>query len=332
MNARGILAIGVLAAWGAGIAAFAQRELSRSPRERLAEAATRVAPGATYFAVERDGKHVGFASTTIDTIAGGLKATDYFVADLVVGDSVQRTTAQSVVHLSRGLALRDFAITFGTSAQPTVVDGRIVGDTLLEYSVRRPVGAPTTTRVRLGGPLLLPTQVPLAIALGTAPKVGDAHTVDTFDPITLTVRTVNYALRAESLFVLVDSAAYDAGTKRWAGVHADTVHGWHLVSTGTEPFDGWTDNLGRMISVQAASGLTMRRVAYEMAFENWRTSSATSGERFPNDSAPGQLPENALHKRIVVGRLQAPTELAQGHGALQAGVPRRHDRPHARQP
>ena len=39
MNARGLMAIGILAAWGAGIAAFAQREMSRSPREKLAEIA-----------------------------------------------------------------------------------------------------------------------------------------------------------------------------------------------------------------------------------------------------------------------------------------------------
>ncbi|MEO7965710.1 MAG: hypothetical protein ABIT38_17510, partial [Gemmatimonadaceae bacterium] len=65
---------------------------------------------------------------------------------------------------------------------------------------------------------------------------------------------------------------------------------------------------------------TMRRVAYEMAFENWRTSSATSGERFPNDSALGQRPENALHRRIVVGRLQAPTELAQSTARFKPTV------------
>ena len=75
MNARGLMAIGILAAWGAGIAAFAQREISRSPREKLAEIAARVAPGATYFAVERAGAHVGFASNTIDTIPGGLLVT-----------------------------------------------------------------------------------------------------------------------------------------------------------------------------------------------------------------------------------------------------------------
>ena len=271
MTGRGFVAVAVLAAWGAGIAAYANREMNRSPRERLAEAAARVAPGATYFAVERGGRHVGFASTTIDTIPGGLQATDYFVADVESGGEVRRATAQSVVRLTRGLSLRSFTVSFAAGGETTVAEGRTVGDSLLEYSVDAPGRERTTTRVPLDGPLLLPTLVPLAVALGTPPEVGKSQTIATFDPLTMTVAPLTVTVRAESLFVLVDSAAYDGGTRRWAGVHADSVRGWHLVGGDGSTLDGWADDLGRMIVARAPAGFALRRTAYEMAFENWRT-------------------------------------------------------------
>lgn len=269
MTGRGVVAIAVLAAWGAGIAAYAQHERSRTPRERLAEAAARVAPGATYFAVERNGAHVGFASSTIDTVPGGLQVTDYLVADRSVEGTPPRTTAQSVVRLSRALGLRDFTIVFGTGSQRVRATGRTVGDTLLEYVVST-AETSDTTRVRLTGPLLLPTLVPLAVALGEPPAVGRRYTMDTFDPLTMSARPLAVTVRAESLLVVVDSATFDANSRRWLGVHADTVRGFRIVADDGGPFDAWIDALGRMISVQAPAGLTLRRTAYEVAFENWR--------------------------------------------------------------
>lgn len=273
MNARGLMAIGILAAWGAGIAAFVQRERSRSPREKLAEVAARVAPGATYFAVEREGAHIGFASNTIDTIPGGLQVTDYLVADLGVGGTVQRATAQSVVRLSRGLALRDFTMTFGSDSQSVRATGRTVGDSILEYVVQAAGTTSDTNRVRLTGPLLLPTLVPLVVALGEPPKVGRQYTIQTFDPTTMSARAMPVSIRAESLFVLLDSAAFDPNTRRWLGAHADTVRGFRVSADDGGAFDTWIDEMGRMITMRAPAGLSMRRTAYEMAFENWRNAS-----------------------------------------------------------
>lgn len=273
MNARARLAIGILAAWGAGIGAFAYRELARTPRERLAAAAARIAPGATYFAVERDGRHVGFASSTIDTVPGGLQVTDFLVADLPLRGALQRATAQSLVHLSRALALRDFTILVGSDSLVLRADGRLSGDTALSYVVQAPATPADTTRRQLAGPLLLPTIVPLAIMLGDEPEVGRESVIDTFDPVTMSVRALPVSIRAESLFVLVDSAAFDAGSRRWSGVHSDTVRGFHLTATNGDAFDAWVDATGRMIAVRAPGGLTLKRTAYELAFENWRNAS-----------------------------------------------------------
>lgn len=274
MNGRTLAAIGVLAAWGAGLAAFAQREAARSPRDRLAEAATRIAPGAIYFAVDHDGRHAGFASSTIDTVPSGLQATDYLVVDRAVNGAGRRTRLHSVAHLSRGLVLRDFTITVDSTGRPVTVAGRVAGDTLLELVTSVAGSAADTSWLPLSSPLLLPSLIPFAVALGSRPEVGSRHELALFDPQTMSVRRLQASLAAESLFVVVDSAVYDAGSRRWHGVHADSVRGWRLVEGGGGPLDIWIDEQGRTILVPERGGTGMRRTAYEVAFENWRTASA----------------------------------------------------------
>jgi len=283
VTARGLVAVVVLAAWGAGIAAFAQRELNRSPRERLAEAAMRIAPGASYFAVERAGRHIGFASSTVDTIPGGLQVTDYQVADAEGHGGLERATTQSVARLSRGLVLRDFSVSHGSASGAVKATGRVAGDSVLEYAVERPGQTTDTTRVSLSGPLLLPSQVAMAIALGERLEEGQLHRYETFDPVTLRHQSLRVAVRAESVFVVVDSAAFDPNSRRWLGAHADTVRAFHLRAEAPAALDLWVDELGRPVRIAASREVTLRRTAYEVAFENWRTASplrrAASSER-----------------------------------------------------
>ena len=70
MKRRGAVALTVLVAWAAGLAVFVRREIRNAPAQRLAEAALRVSPGAAYYRVEKDGRQIGFASSTIDTTRG----------------------------------------------------------------------------------------------------------------------------------------------------------------------------------------------------------------------------------------------------------------------
>lgn len=298
MTSRGLLAAGILTAWGVGIAVYAQRERTRSPRARLAEVAARVAPGATYFAVQSHGRHVGFASSTIDTIPGALQVTDYLVADLPVRGVEQRTTAQSVVHLSRALALREFTVSLTSDSLAMRSTGRLLGDSLLELVLQLADGAADTTRVRFAGPLLLPTLVPLVVALGDAPEVGRRMKVTTFDPVSRQVQQLLLRVAAESLFVVVDSAAFNPAAKRWLGAHADTVRGFHVVADSGGRFDSWIDEQGRPIAVQATPSLTMQRTAYEVAFENWRTRSA---HRSAAGGSTDELSDASRARAIALG-------------------------------
>ena len=112
MKRRGAVAATVLVAWAGGLVTFMNRERRNAPAQRLAEAALRVSPGAAYYRVEKDGRQIGFASSTIDTTRGSLSIRDYLSADLAVGGTEHRATATSDVRLSRALALTDFQLLF----------------------------------------------------------------------------------------------------------------------------------------------------------------------------------------------------------------------------
>lgn len=274
MSRRGFIGIAVVLAWAAGLAAFAQRELSRSDEERLAESALRVAPGATYFAVLRDGKHIGFASTTIDTLPSRIQVTDYLVADIASGDSVRRETVRTRVRLTRRLVLHDWFVQQTTDSVPRIVRGRVLGDSVLEFVARSPIGARGRTsdssrRVLHEHVTAAPLVGTVTMLVGPA-RVGRAVTFQAMDPSTGNTQTTPVRLAAESLFVVPDSAAYDAPAAKWRGVHNDSVRAWRLEGVAGRL---WVDVLGRVVRHERPDGTTLQRTAYELAFENWRATS-----------------------------------------------------------
>jgi len=280
MSRRVAIAVGVLALWLGGLALLARRELFRPHMEKLAEAGLRVGPGATYFAVLQQGQQIGFASSTVDTADGGITVHDYLVADLPVGGALHRATARSEVVLTRALRVNSFKIQMDAGLAPVDASGRVIGDSLLVLALKSAEGAPDTQRVKLSGPVLLPTLVPLAVALGDRPKVGSSITLPVFDPIAMAARDVKVSVQAESVFVLQDSSVFDQTRARWLGARPDTVRAWRLTTTtanGSSGFGGWVDEQGRLVLANQLLGMTLERRPYEVAFENWKADALARG-------------------------------------------------------
>src|ERR687896_2051326 len=151
MNRRGVVAGAILVAWGAGLGLLVRREYFRPQVERLAEAAMRVTPGPSYYAVLQGGRHIGFASTTVDTGVTTITVTDYLVADLPVGGRTHRATARTVVSLSRGFRVRDFTFDLTAGAGPIKASGHVDGDSVVTLVVRAGTARPDTQRIRVQG-------------------------------------------------------------------------------------------------------------------------------------------------------------------------------------
>ena len=270
-QARLLAAVVILGAWGAGLTMLVQREFYQGRPQRLAEAALRLNPSATYFAVEQGGKVIGFASTTIDTLTNGVDAIDYFVADFPVGGTQQRTSKRSIVKLSRSLSLKTFDTQVDSRSAPVHTGGRADGDSAIVYVKYTGTQPTDSQRVSVRGPVLLPAVVPIAIALGDKPKVGRTFSLPTFDPSAMTSAVTGFSIDAESLFTLVDSAKFDLDKGEWVGALTDTVRAWRVETPGTTGgFSGWIDAQGRVVQRALPDGITLKRTAYELAFENWR--------------------------------------------------------------
>jgi transglutaminase-like putative cysteine protease len=166
--------------------------------------------------------------------------------------------------------------------------GTVSGDTLLVVVLRAVAGQPPDTqRIHLSGPILLPTLVPLAVALGERPKVGRSYTLPVFDPLSMQSRDVRVGVQAESLFVVEDSSVFDAKSERWTGALPDTVRAWRLAnadaSTNGGGFSGWVDEQGRVVRANQVLGFTLERRPYEVAFENWKADVARRGNEVTAD-------------------------------------------------
>jgi transglutaminase-like putative cysteine protease len=287
---RASIAVGVLALWLAGLGVLVQRELFRPHAERLTEAGLRVTPSATFYAVLQRGQQIGFASSTVDTTDGGITQDDYLVADLPIAGKLHRASARTSVKLSRALRLRSFSLDVDADLAPIKASGTVVGDSVLLVVLKGVAGQATDTqRVKLTGPILLPTLLPIAVALGQRPRPGARYTLPVFDPASMAQRDVQISVEAESVFVLPDSSVFDRTSQRWLGARPDTIRAWKLVTPatgatgGTSGFNGWVDEQGRVVLVNQLLGFTLDRRPYEVAFENWKADARARGTRVTAD-------------------------------------------------
>ena len=189
----------------------------------------------------RDLERKGLASSTIDTSTAIIEQRDYLVADIPIGGKVHRATARTNVTLTRTLRLKAFEVSLEADEGPMKVQGDVVGDTLLRYTVAAGTNAASTDTqtLKLGGPILLPTLVPLAVALEEKPRVGKSYVLPIFDAASLAPRDVRLDIRAESLFVVNDSSVFDSTSGRWHGVLPDTVRAWQIVAQSGSGVGGW---------------------------------------------------------------------------------------------
>lgn len=269
------LAVIIVAAWVAALGGLVRRDVLRTASQRMADLALRVNPGDLYYAIERDGRHIGYALSSIDTLPDTsdvyIVVRDELVYDMTIGDSVHRARTQSEIALSRGFELLRFSSESDEGNGRMRRTGWMEDDSTVVY-VNEVGAAPPDTQRRVTEPLaLLPDLVPLASVLSASPRVGRRRTHRSLNENWQGVDR-HTEIRAESLFVVNDSARMDDGSGRWVSALRDTVRAWRVVTDGDPPFDGWLDAQGRMVAVDHRRGFTLRRMAFELAFENWRLS------------------------------------------------------------
>ncbi|MBE0593778.1 MAG: transglutaminase domain-containing protein [Gemmatimonadales bacterium] len=263
------VAVVVLLCWIGVMGWLVRREYFRPRTELLGEAALNVAPGATYYALDLGGQQIGFASSLVDTLSDTVRVEDQMLLRIPALGTVQRVEARTRVNLTRGLQLRSFDATLRGEDVRFAVRGVVQGDTLLSVEIES-VDSRQHYEVPLGEPIMLPALLPLNLALGGELAVGRTYAVKLFDPLQLSQRDVNIAVTAESVFVVPDSAELMGADPVWVAARWDTVHAWQVrQDMGGFQVEAWIDDLGQIVQASSPMGFTMRRTAFEIAFENF---------------------------------------------------------------
>ena len=253
-----------------------RREYFKTGALRLQEAALRVGPGAEFYAVSMGAGPIGYASSTVDTTAEGLRVRDLLVVDIEALGKVQRTQLATEIRLTRDLRLRGFDGSLDAPGAAFRASGVVEGDSVLSVTVDAGGGRPHVTRVSLEHPIVMNSLLPLQLAFGHQLAPGKEYAVRLFDPMTMEERDVTVRVLAESTLVAPDSARLDSAAGRWVPARQDTMRAWKVAEEyGGVSTESWIDRQGRIVSAVSPIGFRMERMPFEMAVENWRKSAET---------------------------------------------------------
>ena len=267
----------IIVAWIVGLALLVRREYFRPQLERLAEAATPRRAGRGV--LRRDAGRPPGRLRVVDARYG--RAVDH--RSTTISSPICRSAARRVARrrartctLSRALHMSSFDLTLDAEGAPMRAERRVDGDSVLVLAVQTGRRSRTRSASRSRGRFSCRRSCRSRSRLGEHPKVGKHYVLPVFDPATMAPKDVGVDVRAESSFVVNDSSVFDSATPRWRGVRPDTIRAWQVVTRDRR----WIQRLDRRARADrrddAARASTLRRMPYEVAFENWRTDSGTS--------------------------------------------------------
>jgi hypothetical protein len=320
---RRTLAWVVLGVWVATLGWLVQRQYFRSTGSRLAEAALAIPPGARYYRLSIGDSAIGFASTTIDTLADSIRVDDVLVQDVTTPGRLDRTTARSSAIVGRSLRLRSLTVAFDGDEGPFDARGDVLGDSVLRLAFVI-AGDSDVARVRLDRSPVVPSLLALRLAFGGELQIGHRYALRLFDPITLGERDVALSVAAETTLVVSDSAAFDSVANVWVPVLWDSVPAFRLdADSGGQRL--WIDAQGQVVRTEEPTGTVLERAAFELAYENFRhrDTAALVRRAAPGPGgiiaatalAAGTLPDGAARERFrVIVRNADPSRLLLGGG------------------
>ncbi|MEO5567275.1 MAG: hypothetical protein ABIR92_02210 [Gemmatimonadaceae bacterium] len=259
-----MVAIGVLLLWGVGLGFLVRREFFRPRMDLLTEAGLRINAYTSFFALRQSGNLVGYGSSVVDTTTSEITITDLMIRETSVRRP--RASKRSRIHLTRTFRMKDFESQIVTNTVNLRTTGKIEGDSLV-FTMTSGGKPPTTSTIKLDGPILVPQLVPLAIALTSEPAVGRKYTFPVFDPSTQSVVQVKSRIEKDTTFILSDSAVFDSTRKVWKSIRDVPVKAW-LISSSPGGYNGWLDETGHIVRTTELDADVLRS-SIEEAFENW---------------------------------------------------------------
>lgn len=307
------LAVLILVIWMGAMGWLIRREYFPADHDLLfSNVVLSISPGATYYRLLVGDQQVGFASSTVDTLADTVRLQDVVLMEIPSGGVAQRVEGRTVANMTRGLALRSFEATFRDAAAQYVARGMVEGDTQLSLTVESVGGFRNTVVLPIDPRVTLPMLLPLQLAFRGELQAGRAYTHELLDPLLLTRRATTARVVAESTWVVPDSADLLDGATQWTPATYVTLHAWQVNhALGALPYSVWVDDLGQVVDATTPSGFHVERTAYEIAYENF-----ANRARKPALVAPGTPIE---HGTVWAVRRTPPGEVTTSLRVLVRG-------------
>ncbi|MEO7042317.1 MAG: hypothetical protein ABI035_08665 [Gemmatimonadaceae bacterium] len=239
------LAAALIAAWLVGLVALSRRSRDVSDVQLLTQGALRIDPATFYYALSRNGTQIGDATSSIDTSSSGFKSQNLVRLAPDSGTKNRDLTATSTAYLDRSFTLDSFEVNVTGTGQPLWFRGVTAAQSKL----------------------LLPSLAPIALILSHRPAVGRRVDQWIYNPVSRRVERVTLTIAAESLFSVVDSAAFDTTLHAWAAAHTDTIRSWEI-TTPSRGVSAWVDAHGRIVAASEPGGASLMRTTYEIALLN----------------------------------------------------------------
>lgn len=271
------MAIAILGSWAGTLGWLAWRVYHRGGSAFTTGTVTVLPPDAYFFAVLVAGEQIGVGTITVDTLTNGVRITEQLAFDLPIQRTRSRSQYTTQYTLNSDLKLQDFRLSFPGLSAPVIQQGTMEGDSVL---VITPGTGEPSRRVRVGdSPLLPPMMATVELALQQRLRTGEHTRIGVFDPVTLTRDSVDLAVLGDSVFMVPDSAEFNAAVRTWEPVHSDTMRAWLVAWQDSRHRYGlWVDSRGLPIVIRTPSGLSLYRSAFEIVSTNYR---ALRGRRPP---------------------------------------------------
>jgi hypothetical protein len=232
------------------------------------EAALQVQPSSDYYLIERDGIPIGGATAEVDTTGYGIIFRQHAFGRLMEGDSSEVVLRARSTY-TPALAFGGFRIAVERDADSLVMTGQRTEDSVLIVTVDAGGSAGPRRRLSAKDPLFLPASAAVPLVLLNRPRRGLRAETQIFDPFRQQARTIPMRVTRDSVFIVVDSAAFDTTSRRWVPARRDTVRAW-LVTSDSTRVRAWVDRAGRVVAASDGRGTRAERTAYEIVYENWR--------------------------------------------------------------
>lgn len=257
---RRAVGLAVIGLWLVVLGWHAGEEHFLDEAERLARGVAILAPGDTYYSVLAEGRPVGWARSSVDTLPGN----EGF--ELETRLEMPSLSVRTESGLDSLLSLRTFRVRASGPMGDLTLDGRVTGDTLLEM-ISTAEGRTDTLRLPLAGPVVPPSALPLRLAASRRLTVGRSVEVDVLDPLRMEPTTVRLQVEGREVRIFADSAVRRSAEAPWVAARHDTMATWRIrQSVGPLSLVSWVGSDGRLVEARVGETIRVQRTAFELAF------------------------------------------------------------------